>query len=437
MTRPEPSLRTLLFRTQCPALTLAVSVPLLAWSGAGWLAVTLPFAVLIGGVLWIRGQHRRLEQRLRMIAFVVERIAASRPGPTLEQRSHDAIGAIEAELALLQFTVQAREDLLREESERRAFDARLHRAFEMAADEEAVWQVVERAFERVDPSLRADVLLAESNEAPLARVVASEAGRGVAPCSVVTVAECPAARGGRTRVFADNGHLDACPRLQGKAGRRCSAVCVPLSIGGHAMGVIHTRSDAGDPPDEATISRLESVAAETGIRLGMIRALESSERAAATDPLTGLLNRRSMEARARRFAAESRPYSVVIADIDHFKRLNDNHGHATGDRALVAFAACLRDAVRADDVVCRYGGEEFVLLLPGCDPAQAVAILDRVRRVLPERTRVSNVPAFTASFGVAGNDGSSTLAGALERADRSLYDAKGAGRDCIRLAGAA
>ena len=90
-----------------------------------------------------------------------------------------------------------------------------------------------------------------------------------------------------------------------------------------------------------------------------------------------------------------------MADLDHFKGLNDTHGHETGDRALRVFAETLRESVRSEDLVCRYGGEEFTVLLPGVDLAEAVEIMERVRETLARTTRRGDVPSFTASFGVA------------------------------------
>ncbi|MFT7624709.1 MAG: diguanylate cyclase (GGDEF)-like protein [Myxococcota bacterium] len=399
-----------------------------------WLTAVLAAAGLAGLALTF-ALHRRLARRFAILSETMRDIADDRGSAFQGKSADDSVSGVEAGLAALRLTVRSREELLRKEGERRSFDARLHRAFEMAVDEPAVLEVVCRAFDRIDGDLRAEVLMAESPRSPLERVAVSEAGSNLPPCSVSSSARCPAARSGQTRVFTDNGHLDACPQLQTKAGMRCSAACVPLSIGGQTVGVIHTRAEAGTPPGEATVSRLESIAAEMGIRVGMMRALDSSQRAASTDTLTGLLNRRSMEDRFQEMARHERPHTLVMADIDHFKGLNDNHGHDVGDRALQVFSSALRDAVRADDLVCRYGGEEFVLILPGCAAEDAAGILARIRAGLPERIAAGHVPAFTASYGVAYSNGSGDLAATMKRADGALYQAKDAGRDCTVIAG--
>jgi diguanylate cyclase (GGDEF)-like protein len=156
---------------------------------------------------------------------------------------------------------------------------------------------------------------------------------------------------------------------------------------------------------------------------------------ASTDGLTGLTNRRSLENRARILRGNGVDFALVMADLDHFKSLNDMHGHECGDRALRVFAETLRDGIRTDDVACRYGGEEFIVLLPGVDVHEAIEVMERVREALARNTRRGDVPAFTASFGIAHTTESSDFEDLTARADRALFAAKDAGRDCICIDG--
>lgn len=162
------------------------------------------------------------------------------------------------------------------------------------------------------------------------------------------------------------------------------------------------------------------------------KALEAHlQRLANTDPLTGLANRTAFfsaaETEVRRAHRHGRPLAVLMADLDHFKRLNDAHGHEAGDRALVAFAGLCRDLLRQLDVVARFGGEEFAIFLPETEPHQALAVAERLRRrveVLPE--------PITVSIGVSQlRAGETTLDVALARADQALYAAKRAGRNRV------
>jgi len=158
-----------------------------------------------------------------------------------------------------------------------------------------------------------------------------------------------------------------------------------------------------------------------------------------TDPLSGLLNRRGFEraageALAQR-AKQKLPAALVIADLDHFKAVNDRFGHAVGDRVIVAFAELLRQAAAGNGVAGRLGGEEFVVLLTAGDLSQARLFAEAARVSLAE-ARIRDVPErvrATASFGVAVMVGSESLSELLHRADSALYNAKRGGRDCVRL----
>ena len=158
-----------------------------------------------------------------------------------------------------------------------------------------------------------------------------------------------------------------------------------------------------------------------------------------TDALTGLGNRRQFDQalaneinRARRTGG---PLCAFMADLDHFKRVNDTFGHDIGDKVLAAFGELLRRQTRSPEIAARIGGEEFVVLMPHTDLAQGLATADRIRRATAA-TRIEPIPdAVTASFGVAelvpGEPGDAFM----RRVDKALYEAKRSGRNCVVTAG--
>lgn len=167
------------------------------------------------------------------------------------------------------------------------------------------------------------------------------------------------------------------------------------------------------------------------------RSLDEVEHQARTDPLTGLMNRRALAEVAKRELAHAArrgsPLSAVLIDIDHFKQVNDRHGHATGDAVLVGMARVLQAHTRAGDASARLGGEEFLLLLPDTDGERAVQVAEKVRQRIAE-ARFEGAPPFTSSFGVATCAGDGTLDGLLHDADRALYRAKHSGRNRVAQA---
>ncbi|CAN7659135.1 GGDEF domain-containing protein [Rhizobium sp. LjRoot30] len=171
---------------------------------------------------------------------------------------------------------------------------------------------------------------------------------------------------------------------------------------------------------------------------------QALERDAAIDPLTRLANRRAFFAQASSIleGAVSSPadFAVLMIDIDHFKIVNDTHGHDVGDDVLVAIAHAISTCIRKSDVVARFGGEEFVVLLPGARMDSAKVIAEQIRKAV-EQTSVpagSKVVSITISLGiVAGNREQMTVKAALKSADEALYEAKRNGRNRVELAVAA
>ncbi len=169
------------------------------------------------------------------------------------------------------------------------------------------------------------------------------------------------------------------------------------------------------------------------------RLRRSLEREAMVDALTSLNNRRWLDARLprllRRYAFSGDPVSVAMVDVDHFKRFNDDYGHAAGDEVLVAVARAINSTLRPTDYAARYGGEEFVVILPDTDPDGAVVAAERLREVVARTAVVvgdgRKLPPVTLSLGVAGMTEGEESTSLLARADAALYRAKHRGRNRV------
>jgi len=198
-------------------------------------------------------------------------------------------------------------------------------------------------------------------------------------------------------------------------------------------------SDLSAPETPKRLAAVRGWYAEAGaIRQALLKGVQLLHKemghlnqVALSDPLTGLANRRAMDAALADFEHSSRPYAALALDIDHFKRVNDVHGHDVGDRALQHIAQLIQNASRAIDLACRAGGEEFVLLLPDTGLETATQVAERIRQSIAN-TPVEGVGALTISIGVACKDAETVTSGEiLKRADERLYVAKQTGRNRV------
>lgn len=343
----------------------------------------------------------------------------------------ETMNRFEVELTSALERAEAEAEIRETQGRRQDFETRLSNALEMADGEGEVLDVVERAFQATVPDSPAELLLADNSHAHLARMATHAPSGAVPMCSVDSPDHCPAARRAQLQRFNDSAAIDACPKLRDRGEQGCSALCVPVSVMGRTVGVIHTVAEVGSTPSDAMIQDLGTLAKLAGARIGVLRMMAETQIQASTDSLTGLLNRRAMENSVRGLGDQPGWSTVVMADLDHFKTLNDTYGHETGDRALRTFAQILRDSVRHDDLVARYGGEEFAMVLPNCPLPQAAQMLNRVRANYITALQAAGLPLVTASFGVVSRHPDEDLATSLGRADVAMFRAKQEGRDRI------
>lgn len=208
--------------------------------------------------------------------------------------------------------------------------------------------------------------------------------------------------------------------------------------------VIHVASERMATPENGIYSLLFDLWCGVFIQVGYLamvgeRANVKLSHLAGTDPLTGLFNRRGLLAEIERRSRNGRAVSgcaVLLADIDRFKSINDTYGHDGGDAVLVGFAGRLRSIMRKDDLIVRWGGEEFLVVLDGADSAQASAVAERLRAAVAAQTILVGAEAIavTVSIGVSVKTvDEGKIDAAVGRADTALYAAKKGGRNQVRV----
>jgi diguanylate cyclase (GGDEF)-like protein len=214
---------------------------------------------------------------------------------------------------------------------------------------------------------------------------------------------------------------------------------VPIVFQGHVTGLLALYSREASHFKAGDIRVAELFANQAAIALQNARLFQQMSTAAVTDTLTGLSNRRHFFSqaekefeRARRYG---RPLSLIMLDIDNFKAVNDTHGHLIGDQVLRVLAGAVSKTIRATDYICRFGGDEFLILMPESGHGQALAMAERLRQKISTEMVVVTAKGsltLTISLGVASlKDGEETLEKLVGRADAAMYEAKAAGRDKV------
>lgn len=255
--------------------------------------------------------------------------------------------------------------------------------------------------------------------------------------------DCWGLRRGQPSLAEEESPAMRCAHVHSPA--RFTSLCVPMSASGETAGLLHIRFPENVPPGEEALKLAAAAAGQAGLALSNLRLRENLRAQSIRDALTGLFNRRYLdEALPRELARSARSgqsVGIVLFDLDHFKRLNDDSGHLAGDAVLREIGALVRKTLRGGDIACRYGGEEFILVLPDASldasARRAEALREAIGRTSAE-FKGQRLGPLTASFGVAVFPlHGSTPEEILEAGDRALYRAKSEGRNRVALAGAA
>jgi diguanylate cyclase (GGDEF)-like protein/PAS domain S-box-containing protein len=252
--------------------------------------------------------------------------------------------------------------------------------------------------------------------------------------TTLSVEECWALRRGRLHSVSPRYEGPRCRHSAGPPSAYHS--CLPLSVQGETYGVLSV-SGLVEPRGELLISVGDAIK----LALANIDLREALREQATHDPLTGLFNRRYLEAtlprelqRARRDGSR---LCVVMIDLDHFKRFNDRYGHDAGDALLREVAWAFHDGTRKSDIACRYGGEEFMIVMPGSSPGETLVRMEQIRASI-QRLQIDflgrRLGPVSISGGIAAYNGEESWVELIRAADEALYAAKSAGRDRIIVA---
>jgi diguanylate cyclase (GGDEF)-like protein len=242
------------------------------------------------------------------------------------------------------------------------------------------------------------------------------------------------------------------PLSEDQAGQHClhlgeplpaATFCLPMQAQGETIGVLHVQSRQMENLDEAKRQLAYTVVEQAGMALSNLKLREALREQSIRDPLTGLYNRRYMEAALKqqlsRVTRQLHPLGIIMIDIDHFKLFNDTYGHAAGDALLRELCKLLQSQIRGEDIACRYGGEEFTLIMPDASLEVAQQRAEHLRQQA-KQLKWQDASQFhegiTLSAGVAiYPEHGRTIENVLRAADAALYRAKQEGRDRVVVAG--
>lgn len=385
---------------------------------------------------------RRVARPLAHMSDVVTRLAERDFEADLpDDRHRDEIGEVTQALRLFRRNSIERERLERERDEdRRIKDliARMMHRMQGCDIEAELAEVVACYAPQIFPDLAGHIFVYDHARGRLATI-----GNWQEPTLSLgdfVPAFCWGLRRGHPHRSNAGGEDICCQHIGDPGGQDC--LCVPLIAQGGTVGMLYFESRGGDGRYAERAIHLDLMSENIGLALANIQLRATLGALATRDPLTGLSNRRHLDERfnAERAAAESdgTTLACLMMDIDHFKRFNDEFGHDAGDLVMQHVAQILLSHSRERDLACRYGGEEFVLLMPGRDATAAAECAEDIRRTIRKVSlayRGRPLPPITVSIGVASYPAEADAGSLISVADGALLIAKEAGRDRVIVAG--
>ncbi len=361
-----------------------------------------------------------------LVALTTSLSRENRRARALEREAREAVRAMEASIV--------QRDRL---SEQRHQLSRYSSLLQSCANRDEIMQLTATTIRRLVPGASGQCyVLRASND--FYESTATFGDRVVSSGDLLIPDQCWALRRGQPHYVVGGqdgmhcGHIDADARHAG-----ISCLCVPLAANGTPIGLLHVSAAASGDPEDNDATIVSTLAEQLGLALANIQLRETLQLQSLRDPLTGLFNRRYLQENLARelYRCERRnlPLSVLMVDVDHFKKFNDTHGHAAGDALLGHVGRIIAGAIRAEDMACRYGGEEFTIVMPETDAATAFDRAETIRGALETATLLhlrQTLGPVTASIGVSSYPADGTTPELLlQVADAWLYRAKAEGRN--------
>ncbi|MCS6800766.1 MAG: diguanylate cyclase [Chloroflexota bacterium] len=386
-----------------------------------------------GRVIWT--EHRvtpLLDERGEIVGFdaIVRDITESRRAEEKQREAAEALAAANQQLTekIVELEQRNREvAILRDMVE----------LLQLCISTDEAYDIVARYGPQLFPRTRGSVAIIKASRNAVDRVCGWGDPQPGDP--VFGPNDCWSLRRGRPHLAADLATSVTCPHL--RQGVPTPSLCVPLASQGEAFGVLTLQMEDARAVPESQARLASSVAEQIALALANLALREQLRSQSIRDPLTDLYNRRFLEETLERELMRAqrlgRPLSVMMIDIDHFKRFNDDYGHDAGDAVLREIAALLKSHTRAGDVACRYGGEEFVILLPELPEDVAARRAEELREAVHALAvfhRGRQHRALSVSIGVASSSLASSVEDLLALADAALYQAKHEGRDRVVVA---
>jgi diguanylate cyclase (GGDEF)-like protein/PAS domain S-box-containing protein len=327
---------------------------------------------------------------------------------------------------------------LKKRSERAAMLAKMGELLQSCISRDEVFAAALGYAPRIFPAVPGAMALLDASR-NLAEVTGSWSDCRL-PALVFEPAACWALRTGLTHLVLAGDSTAPCAHAEGV---KNTYLCTPILAQGETLGIVHFQATEETPTmDASELSFKTTFAAQVGLSIANIRLREALRTQSVRDALTGLYNRRyqeeTLEREVRRAARAAQSLGFLMIDLDHFKNFNDTYGHDAGDAVLRETALFLAKGIRAEDFVCRFGGEEFVVILPTADLESARARGERLRLKMRELTIMyqgKSLGMVTISVGVAAfpQHGRSPKE-LMAAADAALYQAKRGGRDLVVVA---